>query len=169
MGKYSPGYRTLEGPKFYKHGGYYYVFAPAGGVEEGWQAVFRARSIDGPPGTWREVSGTVSAHAASSSGMAAGIFIINRRYEEGIKLYRTALAKNPDERYQSAREFYHSILNPGTVYVPPAPEPMPAKPAAAAPLPPVVAASAITPAIVALGAGLLFLLIAVLVLLRGGA
>ncbi|MFL6675896.1 MAG: glycoside hydrolase 43 family protein [Massilia sp.] len=43
-----PGYRTLEGPKFYKHDGYYYVFAPAGGVEEGWQAVFRARSIDGP-------------------------------------------------------------------------------------------------------------------------
>lgn len=43
-----PGYRTLEGPKFYKANGYYYVFAPAGGVEEGWQAVFRARSINGP-------------------------------------------------------------------------------------------------------------------------
>jgi beta-xylosidase len=43
-----PGYSTLEGPKFYKANGYYYVFAPAGGVEQGWQAVFRARSIDGP-------------------------------------------------------------------------------------------------------------------------
>ncbi|TFW31932.1 glycoside hydrolase family 43 protein [Massilia horti] len=43
-----PGYRTLEGPKFYKANGYYYVFAPAGGVEDGWQAVFRSRSIDGP-------------------------------------------------------------------------------------------------------------------------
>lgn len=43
-----PGYRTLEGPKFYKHDGYYYVFAPAGGVEEGWQSVFRARRIEGP-------------------------------------------------------------------------------------------------------------------------
>jgi beta-xylosidase len=43
-----PGYKTLEGPKFYKANGYYYVFAPAGGVEEGWQAVFRARSIGGP-------------------------------------------------------------------------------------------------------------------------
>jgi beta-xylosidase len=43
-----PGYRTLEGPKFYKANGYYYVFAPAGGVEEGWQAVFRSRSINGP-------------------------------------------------------------------------------------------------------------------------
>ena len=43
-----PGYRTLEGPKFYKHDGWYYVFAPAGGVEEGWQSVFRSRSIAGP-------------------------------------------------------------------------------------------------------------------------
>ncbi len=43
-----PNYRTLEGPKFYKANGYYYVFAPAGGVEQGWQAVFRSRTIDGP-------------------------------------------------------------------------------------------------------------------------
>lgn len=43
-----PGYRTLEGPKFYKADGWYYVFAPAGGVEDGWQAVFRSRSIHGP-------------------------------------------------------------------------------------------------------------------------
>ena len=43
-----PGYRTLEGPKLYKHEGWYYVFAPAGGVEEGWQSVFRSRAIGGP-------------------------------------------------------------------------------------------------------------------------
>ncbi len=43
-----PGYRTLEGPKLYKKNGWYYVFAPAGGVEQGWQSVFRSRSIDGP-------------------------------------------------------------------------------------------------------------------------
>ena len=42
------GYRTLEGPKFYKRDGYYYIFAPAGGVETGWQAVFRATHITGP-------------------------------------------------------------------------------------------------------------------------
>jgi beta-xylosidase len=42
------GYKTLEGPKFYKANGYYYVFAPAGGVEEGWQSVFRSRSLNGP-------------------------------------------------------------------------------------------------------------------------
>src|SRR5205085_2802874 len=28
---------TVEGPKFYKRNGYYYIFAPAGGVETGWQ------------------------------------------------------------------------------------------------------------------------------------
>ncbi|PWF48589.1 glycoside hydrolase family 43 protein [Massilia glaciei] len=43
-----PGYTTLEGPKFYKRDSYYYVFAPAGGVEAGWQSVFRSRRLDGP-------------------------------------------------------------------------------------------------------------------------
>lgn len=39
---------TVEGPKIYKRNGYYYVFAPAGGVEEGWQIVLRSRHITGP-------------------------------------------------------------------------------------------------------------------------
>jgi beta-xylosidase len=39
---------TLEGPKFYKRGGYYYIFAPIGGVGEGSQAVLRSKSIWGP-------------------------------------------------------------------------------------------------------------------------
>lgn len=43
-----PNYTTLEGPKLYKRDGWYYVFAPAGGVKPGWQSVFRARSIRGP-------------------------------------------------------------------------------------------------------------------------
>ncbi|MGW0191789.1 glycoside hydrolase family 43 protein [Nonomuraea sp. NPDC003201] len=43
-----PGYRTLEGPKLYKRDGTYWVFAPAGGVEQGWQSVFRASSVFGP-------------------------------------------------------------------------------------------------------------------------
>ncbi len=43
-----PGYHTVEGPKIYKANGYYYVFAPAGGVEQGWQAVFRSRALTGP-------------------------------------------------------------------------------------------------------------------------
>ncbi len=43
-----PGWKTLEGPKLYKRDGYYFIFAPAGGVAEGYQAVFRARNILGP-------------------------------------------------------------------------------------------------------------------------
>ncbi len=43
-----PGFDTLEGPKLYKRNGWYYVFAPAGGVATGWQSVFRARDIRGP-------------------------------------------------------------------------------------------------------------------------
>jgi beta-xylosidase len=39
---------TLEGPKLYKRDGYYYIFAPFGGVSTGAQAVLRARSIYGP-------------------------------------------------------------------------------------------------------------------------
>lgn len=39
---------TLEGPKFYKRNGYYYIFAPAGGVATGWQTVLRSRSVEGP-------------------------------------------------------------------------------------------------------------------------
>ena len=39
---------TVEGPKFYKRSGYYYIFAPAGGVEEGWQLALRSRNVYGP-------------------------------------------------------------------------------------------------------------------------
>ena len=39
---------TIEGPKFYKRNGWYYIFAPAGGVPTGWQLVLRSKSIYGP-------------------------------------------------------------------------------------------------------------------------
>jgi beta-xylosidase len=39
---------TLEGPKLYKRDGYYYIFAPFGGVASGAQAVLRSRYIYGP-------------------------------------------------------------------------------------------------------------------------
>lgn len=39
---------TVEGPKFYKRNGYYYIFAPAGGVSNGWQLVLRSKYIYGP-------------------------------------------------------------------------------------------------------------------------
>lgn len=42
---------TIEGPKLYKRNGYYYIFAPAGGVKPGWQTVLRSKNIYGP---WEE-------------------------------------------------------------------------------------------------------------------
>ncbi len=39
---------TIEGPKVYKRNGYYYLFAPAGGVATGWQLVLRSKNIYGP-------------------------------------------------------------------------------------------------------------------------
>jgi beta-xylosidase len=38
----------IEGPKFLKKDGYYYIFAPAGGVPTGWQTVLRSKNIYGP-------------------------------------------------------------------------------------------------------------------------
>jgi beta-xylosidase len=39
---------TIEGPKIYKKNGYYFIFAPAGGVATGWQTVLRSKTIFGP-------------------------------------------------------------------------------------------------------------------------
>jgi beta-xylosidase len=39
---------TIEGPKFYKRNGYYYIFAPAGGVPTGWQVALRSKNVYGP-------------------------------------------------------------------------------------------------------------------------
>ena len=42
------GHHTVEGAKIYKRNGWYYIFAPAGGVATGWQLVMRSRNIYGP-------------------------------------------------------------------------------------------------------------------------
>ncbi len=39
---------TIEGTKFYKRDGYYYIFSPAGGVPTGWQVVLRSSDPFGP-------------------------------------------------------------------------------------------------------------------------
>lgn len=39
---------TIEGSKLYKRNGWYYIFAPAGGVATGWQTVLRSKNIYGP-------------------------------------------------------------------------------------------------------------------------
>ncbi|MCB2409691.1 glycoside hydrolase family 43 protein [Hymenobacter lucidus] len=39
---------TIEGPKFHKRNGYYYILAPGGGVATGWQVALRSKSVFGP-------------------------------------------------------------------------------------------------------------------------
>lgn len=39
---------VIEGPKFLKKDGWYYILAPAGGVENGWQVALRSRDVFGP-------------------------------------------------------------------------------------------------------------------------
>lgn len=39
---------TVEGPKFYKRDGWYWLMAPAGGVATGWQIAMRSKSPYGP-------------------------------------------------------------------------------------------------------------------------
>ena len=43
-----PNNPTVEGPKFYKRNGNYYILAPAGGVKPGWQLALRSKNIYGP-------------------------------------------------------------------------------------------------------------------------
>ncbi|MFF9915466.1 family 43 glycosylhydrolase [Streptomyces sp. NPDC013457] len=43
-----PGWFTLEGPKVYRHDGWFWILAPAGGVATGWQGAFRSRRFFGP-------------------------------------------------------------------------------------------------------------------------
>ncbi|MEU4088519.1 glycoside hydrolase family 43 protein [Streptomyces aureus] len=43
-----PGWFTLEGPKAYRHDGWFWILAPAGGVASGWQGAFRSRGFFGP-------------------------------------------------------------------------------------------------------------------------
>lgn len=43
-----PGWFTLEGPKLYRHDGWFWILAPAGSVETGWQGAFRSRDFFGP-------------------------------------------------------------------------------------------------------------------------
>lgn len=39
---------TIEGPKFYRRGEYFYILAPAGSVKSGWQTALRSKSVYGP-------------------------------------------------------------------------------------------------------------------------
>ncbi len=45
---YVNGDHTIEGPKFYKKDGYYYILAPAGSVTTGWTVALRSKNVYGP-------------------------------------------------------------------------------------------------------------------------
>ena len=45
---HTPHHLYLEGPKVHKIKGWYYILAPGGGVQTGWQVVFRSRHLLGP-------------------------------------------------------------------------------------------------------------------------
>lgn len=45
---HATGNETIEGPKFYKRNGYYYILCPTGGVPTGWQLAMRSKSPFGP-------------------------------------------------------------------------------------------------------------------------
>jgi len=45
---HAPHHPYLEGPKFHKFNGWYYILAPGGSVQLGWQVVYRSRNIFGP-------------------------------------------------------------------------------------------------------------------------
>ena len=65
----SNGNDTIEGPKFYKRDGWYYIFAPSGGVKEGWQLVLKSRNVYGPY-EWRKVlhQGSTDIHGPHQGG-----------------------------------------------------------------------------------------------------
>lgn len=63
------GNLTVEGAKFYKHDGRYWIFAPAGGVKTGWQLALRADTPFGPY-EWRRVC-EIASDADTAVGRAA--------------------------------------------------------------------------------------------------
>ena len=63
------GNLTVEGPKFYKKDGRYWIFAPAGGVKTGWQLALRSDSPYGPY-EWKTVCEAAEAKD-SAKGRAA--------------------------------------------------------------------------------------------------
>ncbi len=45
---HTPHHLYLEGPKVHKIDGWYYILCPGGGVQTGWQVVFRSKNLLGP-------------------------------------------------------------------------------------------------------------------------
>lgn len=69
---------TIEGPKFYKRNGWYYIFAPAGGVSTGWQVVLRAKNVYGP----YERKNVMEQGSSSTNGPHQGAWVTTKTGED---------------------------------------------------------------------------------------
>lgn len=72
------GCTVLEGPKLYRRGDRYWIFAPAGGVGNGWQYAFRAFSLDGP---WEERI-ILEQGSSAINGPHQGAWVVGAEGEE---------------------------------------------------------------------------------------
>lgn len=70
---------TIEGTKFYKRNGYYYIMSPAGGVKYGWQVELRSKN---PYGPYEEYVGLAQGENKRVNGPHQGAWIDTQNGED---------------------------------------------------------------------------------------
>lgn len=70
---------TIEGTKFYKRNGYYYIMSPAGGVKYGWQVELRSKS---PYGPYEEYVGLAQGKNKRVNGPHQGAWVDTQNGED---------------------------------------------------------------------------------------
>jgi len=70
---------TIEGTKFYKRNGYYYIMSPAGGVKYGWQVELRSRNPFGP---YEEYVGLAQGKVKTVNGPHQGAWVETQNGED---------------------------------------------------------------------------------------
>ncbi|MCF0180338.1 MAG: glycosyl hydrolase 43 family protein [Bacteroidales bacterium] len=70
---------TIEGTKFYKRNGYYYIMSPAGGVKYGWQVELRSKN---PYGPYEEYVGLAQGNVKTVNGPHQGAWVDTQNGED---------------------------------------------------------------------------------------
>ena len=70
---------TIEGTKFYKRNGYYYIMSPAGGVKYGWQVELRSKN---PYGPYEEYVGLAQGKNKTVNGPHQGAWVDTQNGED---------------------------------------------------------------------------------------
>ena len=70
---------TIEGTKFYKRNGYYYIMSPAGGVKYGWQVELRSKN---PYGPYEEYVGMAQGKNKKVNGPHQGAWVDTQNGED---------------------------------------------------------------------------------------